>query len=134
MRYESGFRVAVRVIALVLAVLGMSAMMFGQAETGKVTGTVSDPTGAVVAAAKVTVKNVDTNLTREATTSSAGEYTITNIPTGNYVVMVSAPGFSEFKKPVEVTVGTALAVDAHLVVGGIGTVLEVVGLAAGTEV
>jgi hypothetical protein len=134
MRYESGFRVAVRVIALVLAVLGMSAMMFGQAETGKVTGTVSDPTGAVVAAAKVTVKNVDTNLTREATTSSAGEYTITNIPTGNYVVMVSAPGFSEFKKPVEVTVGTTSVVDARLVVGARGTIVEVVGQAAGTEV
>lgn len=134
MRHESGSRVAVRVIALVLVVLGLSIMMFGQAETGKISGTVLDPTGAVVGAAKVTVKNVDTNLAREATTSSAGEYTITNLPAGNYVVMVSAPGFSEFKKPVELTVGTTSVVDARLVVGTKGTVVEVVGQAAGTEV
>ena len=134
MKCESGVRVVARVTTLFLAVLGLSVMMFGQAETGKISGTVSDATGAIVTTAKVTVKNVDTGLTREATTSSGGGYTITNIPAGNYVVMVSAPGFSEFKKSVEVTVGTALAVDAHLVVGGIGTVLEVVGLAAGTEV
>src|ERR1700732_5121165 len=103
MRHESGFRVAVRVIALVFAVLGLSVTMFGQAETGKISGTVSDPTGAIVTTAKVTVKRVDTGLTREATTSSGGGYTITNIPAGNYMVTVSAPGFSEFKKSVEVT-------------------------------
>jgi len=134
MRNKSGFKVAIRVIALVLAVLGLSAMMFGQAETGRISGTVSDPTGAVVATAKVTVKNVDTGLTREGTTSSGGGYSLTNIPAGNYVITVNAPGFSEFKKPVELTVGTALTVDARLVIGASGTVLEVVGQAAGTEV
>jgi outer membrane receptor protein involved in Fe transport len=134
MRHESGFRVAVRVIALVFAVLGLSVTMFGQAETGKISGTVSDPTGAIVTTARVTVKSVDTGLTREATTSSGGGYTITNIPAGNYMVTVSAPGFSEFKKSVEVTVGTAQALDVHLAVGGIGTVVEVVGQGSGPEV
>jgi hypothetical protein len=118
MRNESGFRVVARVIALVLAVLGLSVMVFGQAETGKITGTVSDATSAVVTAAKITVKNTGTNLTREATTSSAGEYTITNLPAGSY----------------EVTVGSTSLVDARLVVGATGTVLEVVGQAGGTEV
>ena len=134
MRNKSGFKVAIRVIALVLAVLGLSVMMFGQAETGRISGTVSDPTGAIITGAKVTAKNTGTNQAREATTSSAGEFTITNLPSGSYVVTVSAPGFSEFKKPVEVTVGSAITVDARLVVGVGGTVLEVVGQAAGTEV
>jgi Carboxypeptidase regulatory-like domain len=134
MRHESGFRVAARVIALVLAVLGLSVMMFGQAETGRISGTVSDPTGAIVTGAKVTARNTDTNQTREAETSSAGEFTITNLPTGKYTVMVSVPGFSEFRKPVEVTVGSTSVVDARLVIGASGTVLEVVGQAAGTEV
>lgn len=134
MRYESGFRVAIRVIALVLAVLGLSVMMFGQAETGRISGTVSDPTGAIVTKAKVTATNVDTNQIREAETSGAGDYSITNLSAGRYVVRITAAGFSEFKKPVEVTVGTVLTVDARLVVGASGTVLEVVGQAAGTEV
>ena len=134
MRHESGFRAAIRVIALVVTVLGLSITMFGQAETGRIIGVVSDPTGAIITQAKVTVKNTGTNLTREATTSSAGEYTITNVPAGSYVVTVSAPGFSNFRKPAEVTVGSTSVVDARLVVGAAGTVLEVVGQAAGTEV
>jgi len=134
MRHESGFGRAIQVIVVVLAVLGLSVMMFGQAETGTISGRVSDPTSAVVTAAKIVVKNVDTGLTREATSSSAGEYTITNLPAGNYVVTVSAQGFSQFKQTVAVTVGSVTTVDPRLVVGASGTVLEVVGQVAGAEV
>jgi hypothetical protein len=125
---------AIRGVALSFLVLGFSSIAFGQRETGTMSGRVTDPTGAIVTSAKITVTNSDTNLTREATTSGAGEYTITNLPSGRYVVSVSAPGFSEFKKSVEMIVGTAIVVDAHLVVGASGTVVEVIGGGAGTEV
>lgn len=134
MRNETGFRVAIRVIALVLAVLGLSIMLFGQAETGTIIGRVLDPSGAVITSAKITVVNADTGLTREATSANNGEYAITNIPAGKYTVRVSAAGFSEFKRSVETTVGTTSTVDAHLVVGAAGTVVEVVGQVAGAEV
>src|SRR5450631_865691 len=134
MRSESSLRVGVRAIALVLAVLGLSALMFGQAETGTISGRVTDGTGAIVTAAKVTIKNVNTGLTREAATSGIGEYTVTNLPSGSYVVLVNAQGFSQYKRPVDVTVGSAVSVDARLAVGASGTVLEVTAQVAGSEV
>src|ERR1700686_1929110 len=134
MTNRSGSGAAIRFIALIFAVLGVSVMVFGQAETGKITGRVLDSTGAVVNAAKVTAISTETNQTREVNTSNGGEYTITNLPAGKYLVTVNASGFSEFKEPVEVTVGSVVTIDAHLAVGAAGTVLEVVGQGGGAEV
>jgi len=57
-------------------------------------GTVTDESGAVIANAQVTIRNIATGITKEVTTDTAGFYTSPNIPPGVYEVRVAAPGFS----------------------------------------
>jgi hypothetical protein len=71
-------------------------------------GTVNDPSGAVVPNAQVSARNTATGVTRAATTDSAGFYSIPNLLPGTYEVTVTAPGFST-----AVQSGIALAVGAQ---------------------
>lgn len=97
--------------ALVLAV-----PVFGQqAATATIEGIVTDQNNAVVPGAKVTVKNVDTGLTREITTDSSGIYRITALPPGTYQIAASGQGFAENKYgSVTLTVGQKLNLDLAL--------------------
>src|SRR5262245_66530301 len=60
---------------------------------GAVSGTVSDPTGAVVANAKVILKDAQTGITKEAASTQGGTFLFPDLAVGSYVVTVSAPGF-----------------------------------------
>src|SRR5215475_12829211 len=70
-----------------------SAATWAQTITGSVTGTVTDPTGAVVPNARVQATNVDTNVVTETTTNNDGIYNIRFLQIGNYKVTVTSPGF-----------------------------------------
>src|SRR5215472_17724854 len=61
-------------------------------------GRVTDPSGAVVPAATVTVLENSTNLTRSAVTDSMGQYLIANLPAGSYDITVDHPGFEQGKQ------------------------------------
>ena len=76
-----------------LASLLAAVPVLAQRTTATIRGTVTDPTGAVIAGAKVTVKNEDTGLTRTATTNSAGIYSFADLPVGSYRIEVEHPGF-----------------------------------------
>ena len=66
--------------------------------TGAISGTVLDPSGAVVASAEIRIVNQDTGtLTRTTATDSSGAFTATLLPVGNYTVNVTSPGFQEGK-------------------------------------
>src|SRR5262247_4270531 len=60
---------------------------------GAVSGTVLDPTGAVVAGAKITLKDAQTGITKEAASTNGGTFLFPDLAVGSYVVTVSAPGF-----------------------------------------
>lgn len=80
-----------------LLVLSLSVHAVGQELEATLTGTVTDPSGAVVADATVVVHNQDTGIdVRTATTSSTGSFNITNIPAGRYTVTVNQQGFQAF--------------------------------------
>jgi hypothetical protein len=66
---------------------------FAQAITAKVIGTVTDPTGAVVPTAVLTLRNQQTTQTRDARTDSLGNYEFSFVPAGTYTLAVSAVGF-----------------------------------------
>lgn len=117
----------VRITGLFLVVIFVSLLAFGQAETGMVTGTAEDPSGAVVPGATVTVTNTGTGAIRTSTTGSNGQYTVTNLEPGTYAVSVRAQGFNTFKQNVQVTVGSRNTVDAKLALASGGTVVEVTG-------
>jgi hypothetical protein len=68
----------------------------GQVGTADVLGTVTDPSGAVILNAQVTIRNVDTGEIRNTVTSNTGDYTISALPNGKYTLAVAAKGFTNF--------------------------------------
>lgn len=92
------------------AMLCVSVVSFAQASSG-VTGTVTDPTGAVVPGATVTITNIGTQTTLNTVTSADGAYNSTGLLPGRYTVVVTAPGFNKAEKNqvnVEVSVQSTL--------------------------
>src|SRR5258708_15721668 len=82
---------------LLILLLNLIVPVFGQETTGSIAGLVSDPTGAVVPGAQVTVVNVGTNATYKTATNQAGNFTLRTIPVGNYKLMVEASGFKRYE-------------------------------------
>src|SRR5438876_3390751 len=64
-----------------------------QVQNGQFTGTITDPSGAAIANAKVTAVNPATNLSVAATTNATGLYTLKELPPGSYKITAEAPGF-----------------------------------------
>src|SRR5207248_2308561 len=73
-------------------VLVLSTLTFGQ-DTGSITGTVRDSSGAVIPNAAVAVTNPATSVTRDLTSNSEGDYLAAGLPPGTYDVTVTAKGF-----------------------------------------
>ena len=91
---------------------------FGQASTGTITGTVTDPAGAVVAGAPVEAKNVETGLVYPAATTNTGNYTISQLPVGSYEVRVKVAGFKTYSHTnLQLSAATILREDVTLQVG-----------------
>src|SRR5262245_6040472 len=98
-----------------VALTGLTA--FGQV-TSSLSGTVTDPNGAVVIGATVTVKNAASGSEFKAVTSNQGTYNVPSLGAGKYVVVVIASGFkSATVQDVEIDAGTPATVDVTLEVG-----------------
>jgi hypothetical protein len=99
---------------------------FAQKFTGSIRGTVTDPSGAVIAGAKVTLKNEATGVARSVVTNSAGNYLFPDMPVGSYRVEVESPGFkSEARSKVAINVADVRAVDVQLQTGNVTEVVDV---------
>src|ERR1700733_6753892 len=121
--------------ALVFALLSFGAFKaFPQAETGQIVGTVTEPSGAFIPNAKVTVRSVATGTERTGTTSDAGAFTFPNLQPDVYEISVTAPGFNTLKQQASVTVGSKLGLDLKLEVGKAETVVEVTGVSGAIAV
>jgi hypothetical protein len=89
------------------------------AQEATIVGTVTDPSGAAVANAKVTVTNLDTNLAKNLTTNDAGQYTAVDIHIGHYNIKVETSGFKTAeRKDLVLQVGDRARADFQLAVGG----------------
>jgi hypothetical protein len=82
--------------SLLITLCLLSPLAFGQGGTGTITGTVTDPTGAVVANASVEAKNAETGAAYTGATTSAGNYAIPNLPVGTYALTVKVAGFKTY--------------------------------------
>src|SRR5215475_7797157 len=89
-----------------------------QAETGILTGTLTDPNGAVISGARIKIVNAGTGATREATSDSQGNYVASNLLPALYEISVEATGFAANKAQAQVTVGSRVTVNFQLTVGG----------------
>ena len=113
----------------VLALLNpVSGRLWAQAINGTVRGTVSDATGAPIAGAEVTVKNLDTGFVRVVKADDAGLYVAPDLPIGTYAVSSNASGFAPLTQTgVRISAGTDATVDEHMSLGSVATEVEVTG-------
>jgi len=92
--------------------------IFAQSDRGSITGTIADPSGAVVASAKIEAKNVDNGSVYEAGSSTTGNYVLPQLPTGNYQLTVTVTGFKKYvKENIFLPVAQTVRVDVKLEVG-----------------
>jgi Carboxypeptidase regulatory-like domain len=121
-------------IALMLGVIAFSVASWAQNTNGRVIGVVTDPQGAAVAGAKVTVTNAGTNVNWNATTDGKGSYQVLDVPIGVYTVTVESRGFAKAKtEPQELTINQALRIDVPLKVGAANETVEVQSQSAQVE-
>jgi carboxypeptidase family protein len=93
--------------------------------SGDIAGTITDPSGAVVPNATVTLKNNGTGQTQTTTTNSSGTYRFSLLPPAQYTVTAAATGFQNVEKAVTVAVGQASQLNLQLAVGGSNQTVEV---------
>ncbi len=113
---------------MVLLSAAFSAFAFGQASSinGQITGTVTDPSGAPVADAKVKVRNLQTGYEQEGTTLSSGLYRLSLLPLGSYTLTVESSGFAPYRQTgIEINAGTSAPVAIPLQVKGTATEIVV---------
>ena len=115
-----------RIAALLLACMPLS--LIAQFTQSSIVGTVTDPSGAPVANAQVTVRNEGTSFTRPIRTDEGGDYRIAGIEAGFYAVTVAQPGFKTFEQTrIDVVSGQNKRVDVRLEVGEASTTVTVEG-------
>src|SRR5207248_2938096 len=91
--------------------------LFAQ-DTASITGTVTDPSGAAVAGAQVTVTSVEQGTGRTATANSSGEYLFAALPVGSYNMTVTAQGFKKYQaSAIKLDVGQKARNDVRMQVG-----------------
>src|SRR6185436_17637903 len=97
-----------------------------QVGSGDITGVLTDPSGAAVPGATVTVTNVATNRQRAVSSTSEGAYTAASLPPGEYRLEISQSGFAPIRREgITVVTGQKTRVDFSLAVGTVGEVVRV---------
>jgi hypothetical protein len=115
-----------RSICKVLTLLAFTAAAYAQSTFGVVLGEVKDPSGAVVAGAKVRLTNTAENVSRDGVTDANGNYEFQNVKAGPYTVNVTANGFRGYTATdLQLVARQTLRVDAALQVGDVTQTVEV---------
>ena len=115
---------------LVLLTVGLYSLpAFGQgASTGSLSGTVTDPKGAVVAGATVTVKSTATNEEFSTQTNNNGAYSVPTLSSGVYTATIVAAGFKQAAvTEIKIDVGKASTINVELEIGSANETVTVVG-------
>lgn len=106
--------------------LALAPATWAQAALADILGTVRDPSGAAVSGAEVRVRNMATNVSREATTTMEGVFRVPNLPPGQYEVSVARSGFSRYiQGPITLRVGQDVDLTIRLEVAGLTEVVTV---------
>jgi len=114
--------------------MAFSVSSWAQNTNGRIVGVVTDPQGAAVAGAKVTVTNAGTNVDWNTTTDGKGSYQVLDVPIGMYRVTVESRGFAKAKtEPQELTINQTLHIDVPLKVGAANETVEVQSQSAQVE-
>src|SRR5579864_4004572 len=127
MLFRPSSRTLVKHLAAVLALLlSCSLSAQGQVVGGTISGTVSDRSGAVVANATVSLRNLATDVTTVVKSNAQGLYSLPNLLPGNYQQTVSATGFeTAIRKGIILTVGAQMVSNIEMKVGAVNQTVEV---------
>ena len=124
----SGYKTA----AIVATLLVSSLLIFvpslaaqATASSGSIQGTVTDPSGAAISGAKITIRNPANGQVTKLAASTAGTYATGSLQPGEYVVRVEAKGFETSELPLVVKVGTTASGNVKLIIGKETQIVEV---------
>src|SRR5436190_21623516 len=119
--------IALTILIAAAIVLG-SANLNAQGATAAISGTVLDPTGAAIAGASITVRNVGTAFSQTVVSNDQGRYLVPDLPIGEYEVQGSLPGFQTVvRRGIQLTVGSRPVVDLQLPIGKTEETISVTG-------
>src|SRR5712692_1916228 len=114
-------------LSVLLSIVSIPAVVLAQ-DTASITGTVTDPSGAAVVNAQVTVSSPERGINRTTATNGSGEYLVAGLPAGTVNVTVTAPGFKKYDaKGVILRVAEKARNDITLQVGAVKEAIEVEG-------
>ena len=109
-------------IAIVALIAFGTSLIFGQGGTATISGVVRDTSGALIPGVSITIKHVDSGLTRTVTSSETGNYAAPALPVGPYEVTAMIPGFKQqVRSGINLVVGQQAVVDLTLEVGANGS-------------
>ncbi|HEY7339196.1 MAG TPA: TonB-dependent receptor [Bryobacteraceae bacterium] len=105
-------------ISIALCLSALASFLCAQSDRGTITGTISDPAGAVVANAPIQARNVATGAIYRAASTATGNYSLAELPAGIYELLISVPGFKKYvRQGLEIQVAQVARIDIALEVG-----------------
>ncbi len=121
-------RVFCTLLFFILTALFAAPFAGAQSTSGRIRGTILDPSGGAVAAAKVTLINQATNVSRDLQSGANGEYIFIEVPVGTYEIDVTQTGFKKFvRKDITLNLNEVISLDITLQVGAATESIEVTG-------
>lgn len=121
-------RINLRSLLLLISVMALAFVSGAAQDNATIVGTVMDPSGATIPAARIRVSNPGKGFTRELESNSSGEYVAAKIPIGDYEVEAESRGFKKLvRSGINVAVGQTLRVDLQLTVGQVAQEITVQG-------
>ena len=110
---------------LTVALWGLATFAVAQSPSTSLRGTISDPSGAVISAAQVSLLNSSNGFSQKRTTDASGAYQFQQLPPGTYTVAVVAAGFSTQSKSIELMINQPAALNFSLAVEAEATTVSV---------
>lgn len=113
---------------LIAVVVTLTSAVWAQGPTGQINGIVTDPSGAIIAGASVTLVNPATNVKRDTTSDQDGLFNLPALPPGTYNLQVEAKGFpKQMREGIALQVGQVAKIDFSLQVGNVAETIQVIG-------
>src|SRR5579863_4750887 len=132
-KWSVAYSCALAVLLFGLAVMATSSLWAQTSTTGNIAGLVTDPTGAVVPGASVTLRNLDTGISTSKTSNAEGSYNFALLAPGNYSLSANATGFQGVVQKVTVALGASVTANLKLSISSQSETVDVTEQVTGVQ-